>query len=475
MRYERPAFVMGIVLLLAACGKADTFPLVERTAPPSAILISNVSVLDVDRGIAIPGQDVFIEGASIVAVAATGSRPPPPNATVIDGDGATVMPGLIDMHAHLGNGSAPSWLGRLPDPKANMLAYLYCGVTTVLEPGDQAPDAFKRRAGVASGEMLGPRIFTAGPFITADGGHPVPIIRTLAPWWIRWYLIGHRTRQVKNPDEARAAVKELAQMRADFVKVMVDRIPEQVPRITNELVAAAVVEARGAGLRTLAHIGSAQDAMDAANAGVAMWMHGVYKEKLSPEQVAALAKFGIPMVPTIGVFENYALLGQGPRVPTALEKETASAEVLGAFDNPPQTKATAYFGPYIQSLRPLRPAWRENVRALRQAGVMILAGSDTQSGVFPGAGLHRELNLLVESGMTPVEAIRAATSDAARFLANGAEPAFGLVAPGKAADLLIVDGDPTRSLEALSRIRAVIQAGTPLRRTSLLAGASASR
>ena len=94
----------------------------------------------------------------------------------------------------------------------------------------------------------------------------------------------------------------------------------------------------------------------------------------------------------------------------------------------------------------------------------MFAGSDPQAGVFPGASLHRELALLTEAGLTPADAIRAATLDPARFLANGNEPDFGIVAEGKRADLLLVEGDPTASIEALSHIRAVIKDGVALER-----------
>ena len=101
-------------------------------------------------------------------------------------------------------------------------------------------------------------------------------------------------------------------------------------------------------------------------------------------------------------------------------------------------------------------------------------GSDTQSGVFPGPGLHRELRHLVRAGLTPSEAIRAATLDAARFLADGAEPDFGAVAVGLRADLVLVEGDPSADIAALERIRQVFVGGVPLERTPLGAGAARS-
>ena len=163
------------------------------------------------------------------------------------------------------------------------------------------------------------------------------------------------------------------------------------------------------------------------------------------------------------MFESYAVLQQGPRVPTDLERETVDPTTLASFDKIPDGYETK-FRPFIESLRPLRPVWRENVRRLRAAGVTILAGSDPQTGVFPGPALHRELGYLTEAGLTPAEAIRAATLDAARFLADGREPDFGAVEVGKRADLLLVDGDPTQDLTALSRIKLLIQDGVAIDR-----------
>ena len=102
-------------------------------------------------------------------------------------------------------------------------------------------------------------------------------------------------------------------------------------------------------------------------------------------------------------------------------------------------------------MRRERASNSDNVRRLHAAGVTILAGSDPQNGVFPGAAMHRELALLVAAGLTPAEAIRAATLLPARFLTQSETPEFGEIAVGRRADLLLVDGDPTADLEALAR------------------------
>ncbi|MEA2626672.1 MAG: hypothetical protein QOD06_2717 [Candidatus Binatota bacterium] len=470
-RERRPlatiTFAAAIAIVTFACSPKRPELVRRPEHPASALAIRNVAVLDVETGTLTPGRDVFVQDGSIVAVTAAGEGSAPPNAAEIDGAGATLLPGLIDAHGHVGNSSEPGWLGKLPDPDANLRAYLYCGVTTVLDPADLSSQAFDRRDRVARGELLGPRIFAAGPMVTAPGGHPIPILRQLAPWWIRWYLRPRIAIEISSPDEAREAADRIAEMGADFMKLAVDHIPEEAPEISNEVLVAAVAEARKKGLRPIAHIGSTDDALAAARAGVAAWMHGVYKERIADEKIAELAAFHIPMVPTMVVFDSYAGVGRGPREPTPLERETVPDDVLRAFDPVPESYDMSFFRTFLDRLYAEREHWRENVRRLRAAGVTMFAGSDTQTGVFPGAGLHRELALLTEAGLTPADAIRAATIDPARFLANGKEPEFGIVAPGKRADLLLVEGDPTRDLGVLARIRAVIRDGVVLERTAV--------
>jgi imidazolonepropionase-like amidohydrolase len=457
-------------LLLSACGEKLPDLVQMPATKPSALLIKRVTVLDVETGRLSANRDVLVQGDKIARIARAGQIEAPPDVQEIDGSGATLLPGLIDMHSHLGNPSAPRWLGEIPNPPRNMQAYLYSGVTTVFDAAGMTNKIFKLRDQVASGELLGPRIYAAGPIFTAKGGHPAAVLEVFAPWWIRWYMIPRYTRQLETPDQARAAVQEIAGLGADAIKVAVDRIPEQTPRIQREVLAATVDEARKQNLRAVAHIGNVEDAIDAADAGVALWVHGVYKERIPDKQIKKLASYKIPMVATIVVFEGYALLGRGPRESTPLEREIAPAEVLAAFDNVPKTDNAEYFRPYLEHLHSQRQNWRDNMRRLHAAGVTILAGSDTQSGVFPGAGLHRELHLLRESGMTSAQVIRAATLDAARYLANGKEPEFGVIQEGKQADLLLVEGNPLKNLDALAQIRTVIKGGVPLERRAITAG-----
>ena len=468
---KRRAVLAALALaVLAACAQ-ERPELVRLPAQrPEALLLRNVAVLDVATGVRTPERDVLVVGDRIQAIGPAGSLATEVEVQEIDGQGGTLLPGLVDMHGHVMSDPSPPWSIQIPDPDAVLRAFLYCGVTTLLDPADSSPEGFARRARVADGTLPGPLIYSAGLPITAPGGHPVGFVRLFAPWWIAWYVAPRSAAQVETPEHARAAAEANGRAGADFIKRMVDRLPEGAPRIGVAEMRAAVEAAHARGVRALAHIGTLEDARDAARAGVDAWVHGVYRERLSDEAVAELAAFGIPMVPTLTVFDSYAHALDGARPATELEREIAPPELLASFaEMPEDMPAIATFRPFLEQLHAERESGRNNARRLHEAGVTLYAGSDPQSGVFPGAGLHRELRQLEAAGLTPVEVIRAATLGPARFLAKSDDPDFGQVAPGKRADLLLVAGDPTQDLAALSKIREVIARGVRIERIPIAA------
>jgi len=465
----RIASLLACGLALACFGPEPELPRVDVRFPaelPGSVLIRNAAVLDVESGSVEPARDVLLRDGRIAAVEPHGGLDAG-GAQVVDGTGATLVPGLIDMHGHVYSSSNPTWARGFPDPEGNLQAYAYAGVTTVFDPGDSSDDATARRDRVARREIVGPRIFTAGPLLTCPDGHPIALVQEFAPWWISWYLAGVVATAVPDAAGAGSIVDGIAAGGADAIKIAMDRIPLDAPRMSPEVAAAVVRSARKHGLRVVAHIGTTQDAIDAAEAGASLWVHGVYKERIPDDQIAVLAGYGIPMVATIEVFDRYARGSEGPIVPTRIERETVPASVLESFYPVPEDFDVGGLQSWLDLARSTREVRTDNVRRLRAAGVTILAGSDTQSGVFPGAGLHRELGNLVRAGMTPAEAIRAATLDAARFLASGGEPDAGVIAVGKRADLILVEGDPSRDVGVLQDLREVFLAGVPIERTPI--------
>lgn len=199
----------------------------------------------------------------------------------------------------------------------------------------------------------------------------------------------------------------------------------------------------------------------------------MYKNRIADGDIDRLVAYKIPMAPTLVVFDGYGMLGHGPRVPTALEKEMVDAKLLGQYDALPESYQPE---PGMREMVDVMYAERQNaldnVKRLHDKGVIIMAGSDAQSGVFHGAGLHRELMLLSKAGLPAIEVIRAATLYPARFLKQTEDPEFGIVAPGKIADLVLVEGDPLAKLESISALREVIVRGVPIKRHTWAAAAS---
>ncbi len=451
---------------LAACGgePLKTAHVAYPTNAPDRIRIENVTVFDAEFLVVRAGRDVTIANGRIESVVPHGSAMEDANTHTISGEGATLVPGLIDMHGHIASSTGPTWEFGFPTPDENLVGFAYSGVTTVFDPSDASPDAYERRARVANRELVGPRIFTTGKMLTCPDGHPQAMVQAFAPGWLAWWLEDQVATAIGTVAEAHAEVDSLAESGADGIKIAIDAIPLSAPILRREIASAVVDRARDHGLRTVAHIGTTQDAIDAAEAGVALWVHGVYKERIPNDKIAQLARYEIPMVVTIEVFDRYARGSRGPIEPTRLERETVGADVLARFYPIPDEFDLGPLASWIDIANGSKAVGMDNLRRLRAAGVAILAGSDVQSGVFPGASLHRELRNLVDAGMSPAEAIRAATLDPARYLADGGEVDSGLIAEGLRADLVLVEGDPTRDIGALENIREVFLGGIPIER-----------
>lgn len=470
----RPRWLLALVAIAIAVGCEQAPPplVTKPTGLAPRTRITGVFIFDGRVAELMPARDVILEGGRIVAILGPGSQRRE-DELIVEGTGRVLMPGLIDLHGHTGASSAPSWssASRFPDPARNLESYLYAGVTTVLDPGALAPDVFERRAAVADGTLLGPTIFTAGPIFTTPGGHPVGAMHALVPWWIRWYVQPRITREVGTPAEARAAVAELVPSKPDVIKVAVDAVPHGAPVIGGEVLRAIVEEARAHGIRTVAHIGTVADALAAAEAGVAAWMHGVYKERIPDDLIPRFAAARIPYVATTFVFDDYADIYERKRLSTALERETVPADVLASFNAPPPDARPAEFDEFFALLAATREARCDNVRRLHAAGVPILVGADAQLGVFPGPALHREMAALLRCGLTPFQVAHAATARAARFLVGKGEPDFGIIRIGARADLILIKGNPLTDADATEKIVAVVKDGWVLGRHPLGGGA----
>ncbi len=461
----RWALSLLVVIGLVGCSR-DSGHFVSRSeTPPSAILIRNVAVLDVEAGRVVPAQDVLIRGAYIDEIGAAETVAGPPDAEIIDGSGQTLIPGLVDAHAHVLSYVNVPWKAGVAKPERNLESFLYTGVTTVFDTGESSDDIFKLRDAVDEGALPGPRLYVTGKTITAPDGHPVKMVEELAPWWIRWYLAPRVAYQVDSARTAENAVARNEKAGADFIKVVVDTLPGTARLIDRDTLKAVVDAAHERNLRVVAHIGSTSDAIMAGEAGVDLYVHGVYMDRIPDEAISTIAAFGIPMVPTVVVFNNAADINRIPYESTQLERELAPASFFESYNEDlGGAKVGQTMVDWLDHLNEIRPVWKENILRLHEAGVTMISGSDFQPGLIPGASVHREFDLLHEAGLSSADVLRAATLNPARFLTGSDDPEFGTVQSGKQADVVLVQGNPMDDLEALHNIQDVIVGGVRLTR-----------
>lgn len=447
-----PKHAIALALLLAVS---------QAATAASSLVIENVAIVDVERGEVVAPRVVVITDGRITAVEKPGAHPLPPGAQRVDGRGGYLMPGLIDMHVHVFNNAS----GRPPNEWAFPL-FVANGVTGVRDmltaPGSmELVRSWRTR--VEQGELVAPRILAAGMVVTAQPGAPV----------------SERVGSVKSAG-------------ADFVKVFSD-VSKPDWRATMDAAKAArlpvaghvpagvgLLEAARAGQRTDEHLTQVYEAcctreqeMLAARAGLNSQKSEALQQAqeadvlrsfdplVCNETAAALARTGQVQVPTL-VLPYFEARGsargfrQDSRWHLLRPDEQARWEKLlsGRTNSDANLVATRW------------EVSREIVRILHSAGVRILAGTDTPMPlVYPGSSLHKELELLVESGLSAVDALRAATIWPAQFL--GSDNDLGAVAAGKCADLVLLDADPLMDIRHTTRIRAVILGGRLFERRDL--------
>ncbi len=395
------------------------------------------------------------------------------NAEAIDGAGKTVLPGLIDMHVHVGGpgGFYDDWT-KFDPAKANeraLEAYLYCGVTAVRSVGDKVDDMIELRRRFNSGERLGTELFLCGPLFTAEGGHGTEYAKNM-PEMARAGFDAQFLRLPKSPEEARKEVDELAAKGVNAIKGVLEAgVPGYTfNRMNLALLGAVVQEAHARKLPAAIHTGEARDVTDAVSLGADSIEHGSFRDEIPGTTIAEMKAKGIAFVPTLSVVEGLSDFSKGKTdlLKRSLVQQVTTKELLTgtehAASNAEMKSMRDGLSHYPLSLeiggRNLLQAW--------QAGVMLVAGSDAGNFlVLHGPTVQREIELWVAAGIPAEVALQAATSNAARLLR--ADQRIGTIAKGKEASLLVVDGNPLQDVRALSSISSVFFKGERVRRTEI--------
>ena len=392
---------------------------------------------------------LLIEDGTVSRIAET--VPPDFPGETLDLTGKFVIPALADMHSHTFGNNSPAGMPQLLGPQGTANAALYTGVAFVLDlfSPEEMILSFRDRQRAEGGQ--GAEILAAGPCFTATNGHCTEY--------------GVPTRTVDTPEEARREVADLAMARPDVVKVVYDHQSyggRSFPTIDLPTLTAVLETARERGIKTIAHVGTWQDIRDAALAGASAVTHTPGPDPLPADLPEILLQAGTVHIPTLAVQGGFArLLDDPPLLDDLLLVGTVPAALLDAY------RTDASTNPRIESWlgwqRTLMAPNLAAVGTLAAAGVPMLTGTDGGNfGVFQGYSVHRELELLVEAGLSPWAVLRAATSDAGRFL----DRRWG-VEPGDEATLLVLDASPVEDIANTKRVNAVVQRGVVVDREAL--------
>jgi imidazolonepropionase-like amidohydrolase/ABC-type multidrug transport system permease subunit len=396
------------------------------------------------------------------------------NADAVEGAGKTILPGLIDVHVHLGaSGGFLEDMTKIDPAKSAERAlesYLYCGVTAVRSAGDRLDEMLKLRSRFGTGEKLGTDLLFCGPLFTAEGGHGTEYAKFL-PEAMRATFNAQFVRTPKTADEARKDVDDLAGKQVDAIKGVLEAgVPGySFNRMDVEVLRSVVEEAHAKHLPVATHTGSSRDVVAAVSLQTDSVEHGSFIDEIPDATIAEMKAKNIAYDPTLSVVDGFTNFARGDTtlLKRSLVQQVSPKDLLTGTEKAATSEQfkglREGLSHYPMSLeiggRNLVKAWR--------AGVPLVTGSDAGNFlVMHGPTVQHEIELWVAAGIPVEVALQAATSNAARLLR--AESRIGTVEKGKEATLLIVDGNPLQDVRALSSITSVFLKGERVNRSELL-------
>ena len=399
-------------------------------AAAQVTVLTHATVID---GTGAPAQrdvTIVIENGRIRDIGPSAAVAAPANAAVVDLSGKFVVPGIINGHGHVG-----------PPPRDPQLRqYALYGVTTTTSMYFDQDDIVEFKARQKAGELRGARILTVKYRFMSPPFNP--------------------GSEAKTPEEGRAKVDEIVANGADFVKVWIDAQGGRHPKLSREFCAAVLDQARKHGKLTMAHVVELADARMIVDEGVNILAHNVRDQEIPDDFIATLKQRNVSVISTLAREEALFVFGDGPAfTDNPFFQKGLSAERLALLKTKKREE---------QAGDPARPRWlrmfdtdKKNLKKLADAGVRFGFGTDSGGALdryfIQGFFEHRQMELMRDAGLTPMQIIQAFSKNNAELL--GIDRDFGTLAKGKAADLLVLARNPLDDITHMRAIEAVYLGG----------------
>ena len=425
--------------------------LIAATAFGETKVLRNFTLIDGAGGPPVANAALVITDGRIVWAGPASRAKAPANAEAIDLTGKYVMPGIINLHGHVGNTR-----GLAQDPanftrenvERNLHTYASFGVTSVMSMGTDQELVYQVRSEQRSGRARTTRMFTAGRGFTGEGGYP-----TTAP--------GMRgvPFEIASPAQAKQAVDTLAERRVDIVKIWVDDHLGRQRKIPLALSKAIIDSAHKHKMKVAAHIFYLDDAKQLVEAGLYGLAHSVRDAPVDDALIASMKKRGAWQAAATLTRELSTFVFATPPawIDDPVFTRSVGPEVLATLKSAAYRKGVAS-DPDFAKLPGFLETAKRNLKRLADAGVKYGFGTDTgPPGRFPGFFEHLELELMVEAGLTPMQAIQAASRNSAEFL--GEAKNLGTLEAGHWADLIVLTRNPLADIKNTRSIEQVLIAG----------------
>lgn len=440
--YRRHLLSLLAISLIAACSPKST-PVVN-----DIVALKGFTLIDGTGSPAVADQALVMDAGKIIWVGPTGELKAPKGSEIVDLAGKYLTPGLIDLHVHIGivKDLKQDIANYTPElVKSELRQYARYGVTTVLVLGTDKDLIFAMRNEQRAGRPQFARIYTAGQGMVFEGGYGG--------------VVG-LNEKLSTPEQAVAAVNREADKGVDLIKLWVDSELGTMPVMPPAISQAIIDTAHKRGLRAIAHIFYLADAKRLLAQGIDGFAHSVRDQPVDDEFINAMKAKGVWQLAGTLSRESamFAFGAPSPLLDDPFFRAAASPSSLTLLGSAERQKAVSA-NPHFQEFPEFLRTAEANFKRELDAGVNIAFGTDAgPPGRFPGYSEHRELELMVEAGGTPMQALTAATGSAAKFLRADT----GVIAVGKQGDLMVLDANPLENIKNTRRIYAVYLAGRPI-------------